>query len=273
MVRQAVARVHAVVALTGLEAAELPVACPRLSACLRTLAGWEACLVLRLDSWAGGCPLSFLPHSDVAAGGAPSLHKYRTILEPANTPFEAAGPTSLPVKRLWLHLVRQEGLMELFIRYIFKSNKAKLSRVAEDGGEMGCGELEEPLKLVQREQDPIAAFAVSNVNSGWLVVATARELQEMDVSALLKADQGSHKLPGEIKLWILVSADQYDLFEGWISDPAELDIALASLKRDPLRDNDDYLLLNGHEPSGAKDQRQGSSSFVSFFHPLLRPPN
>lgn len=48
------------------------------------------------------------------------LRKYRVLLEPRNTPFECDDRIMLPVRRLWSYLVRQNHLMQIFIRHIFR---------------------------------------------------------------------------------------------------------------------------------------------------------
>lgn len=102
----------------------------------------------------------------------------------------------------------------------------------------------EPIKIMQREQDPITAFAVSQSNFGWIVVATGREMQEMDISPLLEPHQN------------------------WLYDQAELDVQLLGLKKNILRDNDDYLLIQAPKDEPPKSHSDTmvigrGTSFVS----------
>jgi hypothetical protein len=119
---------------------------PLIHGALQTLIGWRVYMIEQIENDKNGCPVGFLPHTHVQKrelcvcvcvcdiiidlystastmnGQQPSLHKYRTILEPNNTPFDTRDKTSLPVRRLWAHLIRQEHLMNLFIQFIFRKS-------------------------------------------------------------------------------------------------------------------------------------------------------
>lgn len=77
-----------------------------------------------------GCPVTFLRNVYTGNESAmstttgrpstpPLLRKYRSLIEPNNTPFEYTSHRILPVKRLWAFLVRQENVSPFFIRHIF----------------------------------------------------------------------------------------------------------------------------------------------------------
>uniref|UniRef100_A0A914XKC3 WD_REPEATS_REGION domain-containing protein n=1 Tax=Plectus sambesii TaxID=2011161 RepID=A0A914XKC3_9BILA len=239
LVKQLIFRLQQFLSLCGQESCDLAANAPRIDAIMKVLALWEISLAEDVRNVPGGCPPGFLPRStvDVTATSGPSLHKYRTIIEPGNTPFETDDPTALPVRRLWAYLVRQEHLMEIFIRYIFSRKQPDKieSRNDQTAGVFGSA-LPEAYKIVQREQDPLVAFALSQTNRGWLVVSTGRELQEMDISSILDGN----KLD-------------------WLYDTTELDIALSEMKKDPLKDNDDYQLLM------EKDRKESAASFMTAF--------
>ncbi|VDK33172.1 unnamed protein product [Gongylonema pulchrum] len=128
------------------------------------------------------------------------MKKYSVLMEPKNTPFESVDPASLPVKRIWLYLVRQEHILPVFVRHIFAS----------------CDQ--------------------QQTGSGLLAVSNTRELQEMDIGALLDD-------PENVKL------------SSWMFSRAELD------------DNDDYQLLI---ESG---RQTATANFAYFFQVYKRQVN
>lgn len=89
-------------------------------------------------------------------------------------------------------------------------SSAALLDVNEANGGTATATLANPLRIVQREHDAITAFAVCQCKPGWMALATARELQEMDVSAVLQTNAS------------------------WMHDSAELDIRLAHMPRCPF---------------------------------------
>jgi len=78
--------------------------------------------------------LSGLNSIEEQSTGLP-IHRYRTILDPNNTPFSyeeisyrisylyflfRKSASALPAKRLWTYLVNEEQTQGIFIKYIFK---------------------------------------------------------------------------------------------------------------------------------------------------------
>jgi hypothetical protein len=158
------------------------------------------------------------------------LLKYRAILDADNTPFDTHDRSALPVRRLWAYLIRREHLMQTFIRYIFRRPAGVLantgvrgpiasvfaaplrgdvlSESTTNGNNSGGGNgVDSPLKIIQREHDPITAFAVCHVKPGWVVLSTGRELQEMDISAVLHSVSPAGR--------------------SWMHDAADVDVQLA----------------------------------------------
>ncbi|KRZ61540.1 DmX-like protein 1 [Trichinella nativa] len=223
LVRQATHRVRQFLAVAGIDCSELGSTSPLVYSCLKMLNCWTNILTNQLNNFPGGCPDHFLPSSDLHdLTGGPALHKYRTILEPQNTPFRGNSRSVLPVRRLWLYLVRQEHLMDVFIRYIFTPKKS--TSVDESNGvSPDVNILPEAFKVVQREHDPINAFVIHPNRFGLVAVSSGRELQEMDVSALFSP-----------------TID-------WIQEQTDLDLVMAGMKKNPLIDNDDYLLITPQE--------------------------
>lgn len=108
---------------------------PRLENIFKILDGWVIQLVEELDNYPGGCPEWFLRNMDVnnktvtsGVQTASLLCKYRTLIEPNNTPFEYEAKGINRVKRLWNYLIKQEHLSAYFIKYIFgKKNKTAVN--------------------------------------------------------------------------------------------------------------------------------------------------
>ncbi|VDP36042.1 unnamed protein product [Soboliphyme baturini] len=206
LVRQAFYRVKQFVGLCGLDFSEIGTQSPLIRCSLLTLEEWMYSITAELDRFPGGCPENFLRYTGTLStnAGGPSLCKYRCILEPGNTPFNSLDKNALPVRRLWLYLVRQEHLMDVFIRYIFKPKRTKTGSEHETSVPLLS---KEPRKIVQREQDPINCFAVNQSRYGWIVVSSGRELQEMDISSILSPETD------------------------WMDDPVHLDLSSAQLKK------------------------------------------
>lgn len=170
------------------------------------------------------------------------MRKYRSLIEKGNTPFEYDSSAVLPARRLWSYLVRQEHLSAHFIRYIFE--KQGVQNTAKEpsavSGSMGSSSSQNVIKIVQREQEPILAFACNNIKPHWLAVSTGREIQEMNLENLL--DEQSEPL---------------DQRTSYLNNRVALDIALDKNVRDTIRDNDDYqVLFDG--------QTKSNVSFVSL---------
>ncbi|KAL1420955.1 hypothetical protein MTO96_004323 [Rhipicephalus appendiculatus] len=202
--------------VAGIELQELPVTSPLLHASLRAI-----------DHW--------LRH-----------------LQVDNTPFSRSKhPAAHPARRLWNYLVRQEGVQDLFIRYLFshkvtplpdtqgqaqatkgQTQPPKEGLTTTPGGEGDDrsidGGVPDPVRIIHKDQESISAFCISQVNEGILSLATPKELQELDISALLEPAP-------------------------WLDDEAEFDI----------------LTLNRWKASGAPQQGQ-ALDFLVVQHPLDR---
>ncbi|GMT07275.1 hypothetical protein PENTCL1PPCAC_29449, partial [Pristionchus entomophagus] len=232
--------------LSGFDLSEIPCISPRVSAVLKMLEGWAYQLREELRAFPDGCPPDLLPNKyadateETAAG--PTLRKYRALLEPSNTPFEHEGPHALPVKRLWIYLVRQENLQNIFIANVFAPGQDEkgTEKIGASGG-VNKENLPDAYKIIQKENEPIVAFSCSQERPGLLVVSTGRELQEMDISPIFEADASST----------------------WMSNRTELDVALFGLKRDAKIDNDDYQLF-----TDGGQTTKSSSAKMMFKRPI-----
>uniref|UniRef100_A0A0R3RIQ7 Rav1p_C domain-containing protein n=1 Tax=Elaeophora elaphi TaxID=1147741 RepID=A0A0R3RIQ7_9BILA len=243
LIHQQLYRMKSFLQLTGLEYSELPALSPRANAVFKLIENWAKQLEDHLYAIPDGCPSDFLPDLSIRkddSGAELPLKKYSVLMETNNTPFECTDPSVLPVKRIWLYLVRQDHILPLFIRHIFGfSDQQEESIFREGAAELENRDTVNVFKIVQREHEPIAAFCCSQVRPGWLVVSNTRELQEMDITSLLDGAEN-------LKL------------SSWLFNRTELDVALDGTKRDVLKkqstlrkDNDDYQLIteNGQQTS------------------------
>ena len=87
------------------------------------------------------------------------------MLEPQNTPFASKGRGLGPIKRLWRHLVHQEMVQPIFIRFIFgksrKSSSMLPTAVLTQGDDRDSGKLLDDsiiedtvgqIKIIHKEQ-------------------------------------------------------------------------------------------------------------------------
>ncbi|MEE6518031.1 hypothetical protein FKM82_028714, partial [Ascaphus truei] len=135
---------------------ELPVASPLCHGILKTFQRWEQVLLRRLEIY-GGPPQDFIniPTSEEALSAGPAILRHKALLEPTNTPFRSKQSSTLPVKRLWQYLVKQEGIQETFIRNIF-AKKRCLNEIEADMGYSGGR-----ARIIHKDSDIITAFAVN----------------------------------------------------------------------------------------------------------------
>ncbi|KAL6428111.1 hypothetical protein ACFW04_008468 [Cataglyphis niger] len=211
--------------VAGIEMQELPVSSPLIHGTLGVVAQWQDSLREELElrgppsaTYIPGCAPDPSP-----TPGKPAIHKYRSLLEKGNTPFNTKLASAAPTNRLWCYLVRQELVQDIFIRAIFgkrrslstilESNQSVVDSVhrgtGEDkGSDSGTTSLPEPVRIIHKEQDSISAFCLNQVNPGLMALATPREVQEMNISLLLE-------LPS------------------WLEDECEFDIINLTKQPDP----------------------------------------
>nr|XP_034195928.1 dmX-like protein 2 isoform X4 [Osmia lignaria] len=189
--------------VAGIEMQELPVNSPLIHGTLAVVAQWQETLREELDS--KGPPLvNYIPGcapDPTPTPGKPAIHKYRSLLEKGNTPFNTRLASAAPANRLWCYLVRQESVQDIFIRAVFGKRRClssilennqntidNLNRgTAEDkGSDSGTTSLPEPVRIIHKEQDSISAFCLNQVSQGLMALATPREVQEMNISLLLE---------------------------------------------------------------------------------------
>ncbi|XP_019697978.1 dmX-like protein 2 isoform X2 [Harpegnathos saltator] len=211
--------------VAGIEMQELPVSSPLIHGTLGIVAQWQDSLREELEI-KGPPPANYIPGcapDPSPTPGKPAIHKYRSLLEKGNTPFNTRLASAAPANRLWCYLVRQELVQDIFIRAVFGKRRS-LSSILESaqtvvdsvhrgtgedkGSDSGTTSLPEPVRIIHKEQDSISAFCLNQVNPGLMALATPREVQEMNISLLLE-------LPS------------------WLEDECEFDIINLNKQPDP----------------------------------------
>ncbi|KAF2367901.1 RAVE complex protein Rav1 C-terminal [Trinorchestia longiramus] len=230
-VKRAQAIVKNFLTVPQIDIQELAVQSPLLHGVLYTLHSWTKELSAELEELQGPPP-EYIPgcFAQSVQPGAPAISKYRALRELHNTPFAHGQRGVSSAARLWQYLVRQDDVVEVFVRYIFarkrpapepqQSQSYAASEDAlsdsgdggggggggtEDGSEAGGGggmdhqesemtaeksaaqmSVLEPVRIIHKEQDNIAAFCINKVNNGLMSLATMKEVQELDISLLLQ---------------------------------------------------------------------------------------
>nr|CAH7714409.1 unnamed protein product [Callosobruchus chinensis] len=134
----------------------LPVASPLIHSSLRRLSRWQEWLKRELDS--RQTPPEYIPGCFVENTTGPTIQKYRQLLEPHNTPF-CNKRSAMAAKNLWTFLVHQEAVQDIFIRAVF--GKRRSSSVLEDALPAPEPAAIEPVRIIHKEQDSIAAFCLN----------------------------------------------------------------------------------------------------------------
>ncbi|CAG9822471.1 unnamed protein product [Phaedon cochleariae] len=216
-------KINEFLAVAGLELSELPVASPLIHSSLRKLTCWQE--MVRRDLESRQTPPEYIPGCFVDSAQGHTANKYRQLLEPHNTPFSGKS-SAAAARHLWTYLVHQDMVREIFIRAVF--GKRRSSGVLEEVLPHPEPAAAEPVRIIHKEQDSIAAFCLNQVNGGLISVATPRELQEMDISLLLE-------LPA------------------WLEDECELDILnMSSQGSDPSVPP--FLVIQGASDKGKETQ-------------------
>lgn len=89
-------QLQAFISIAGIEVQELPVCSPLIHGCLRTLALWQDLLKEELEV-RGPASADYIPGCFVENDTkGPAIHKYRSLLEPQNTPFSPVAASAAP---------------------------------------------------------------------------------------------------------------------------------------------------------------------------------
>ncbi|GBP07756.1 DmX-like protein 2, partial [Eumeta japonica] len=249
--------------ICGIEMSELATTSPMVHGALRRVEQWQQQLTETLESKPP--PPDYIPGCFPEQISGPPINKYRCLLEKHNTPFNSMLLSAAPARRLWNYLVRQETVttmekcptvQEVFIRAVFSRRRLAAETDGGGGAETRGGciphqhrprecDLHSPVRIIHKEQDSIAAFCLNRVGGGLLAVATAREVQEMDVSLLLRGGTC------------------------WTEDECEVD--LLALAADPaaLPDTGFLIIQNQDRPSSGSVPGTGNSSPLNPNAPVV----
>ncbi|GFO28212.1 Dmx-like protein 2 [Plakobranchus ocellatus] len=187
VIKSVIANLNTFLPQIGIELTELPNASPFLHAVMKVLDQWQDILQSRLDLF-GGAPNNYIPGLMIDVATGQPLSKLQALFLTENTPFLCARST-LPIKRLWFHLIKQESLRDIFLRYVYKKRQEPDDSMI---GSMKTSSSEneqpvkDPMKIVHKEQDIITAFAINQANSNLMVLSTQKEVVELDIGYLLK---------------------------------------------------------------------------------------
>uniref|UniRef100_A0A0P5RMU8 DmX protein 2 n=1 Tax=Daphnia magna TaxID=35525 RepID=A0A0P5RMU8_9CRUS len=250
--------------VAGVEPTDLPVVSPLSHAVTRTMHQWCAWLQRQLEA-AGPPPPNYIPGCVVEnATTGPPILKYRSILDPSNTPFLTKEANARPIRRLWCFLVRQEKVQDIFIRLVFgKKHGAPHSSGANNADSIslysdvvcqddlttdtitaisggGTDRLQDPVRIIHKDQDIISAFCINSTNGGVLALANGKEIQELDITPLL------------------------DMQSAVLEDECELD--LLGLDRDPDSNASSYLVVQTPGDRNLLNQMNGISGSASTAH-------
>ncbi|XP_041465630.1 LOW QUALITY PROTEIN: dmX-like protein 2 [Lytechinus variegatus] len=208
VIKLVISKIQSFLPIAGIELAELPVASAILHSVLKLLEQWQQACMRKLDLFARPPPdfISETSGSSMTGLSGPAILRYKGLLDPANTPFRSDSKATLPAKRLWNFLVRQEIIQDIFIQYIFK--KGNVMEDMPDSSmrspSRSTGSLPQAAsqaKLIHKEQEKISAFCFNQAdwknismngefqsNPSSVVVSTHRGLLELDISLLLTPD-------------------------------------------------------------------------------------
>lgn len=82
-------------------------------------------------------------------------------MEPHNTPFSNKSSAG-PARHLWTYLVHQEPVQDIFIRAVFGKRRSS-GALDEVLPHTEPADLE-PVRIIHKDQDSIAAFCLNQVN-------------------------------------------------------------------------------------------------------------
>jgi len=175
---------------------ELSTNSPFLFAIIRILQEWQTKLTDVVKN-CNNVPENVLcltsPSSLSASASRPAMLRYQAMLEPGNTPFSGSNKVNLGCRRLWHSLVKKEQLQDMFISYLFKDESkatSTLKNVESQATQFvsDAKRFESPARIVHKDHELITAFCINNVNSNCISIASAKDVQEIDLSDMLASD-------------------------------------------------------------------------------------
>ncbi|KAK6061403.1 hypothetical protein COOONC_00927 [Cooperia oncophora] len=94
-----------------------------------------------------------------------SMSGSATLAEKNETPFESDDPRTGPIRRLWTYLSNQDHLQSIFIQHVFPTDVQQELPESDTSAAAGSFPLPDAYKIVQKDHEPIIAFACSQVNT------------------------------------------------------------------------------------------------------------
>ncbi|CAF0735297.1 unnamed protein product [Rotaria sordida] len=212
----------------GIEKHEIPSVSPLIQQLLQNLSIWQDSLRRTLETFNvpsdNYLPFSGLNSVDEQTTGL-AIHRYRTILDPKNTPFSKS-ISALPAKRLWTYLVNDEQSQGIFIKYIFKrkattpisqpmnkiidkstsfvpvkkppvKRSVSFQSITSDS-RANIESLQDSTstttpqsnsKLIYRDSEPIHSFCLNSTNPTLLAAGLSREIIELDISSITSTNE------------------------------------------------------------------------------------
>ncbi|KAK6008912.1 hypothetical protein OSTOST_26189, partial [Ostertagia ostertagi] len=161
LVEQQIYRIRQFLMVAGFDSSDIPAVVPRVEAVFRLLDGWTIQLRQNLCSYRDGCPIDLLPEMTVNSYFIASLHRYEILTKEKNTPFESDDPQTGPLRRLWTYLANQPHLQPVFARHIFSQKPQQEAPKNSTATGIENQPLPDAYKIVQKDHDPIIAFACS----------------------------------------------------------------------------------------------------------------
>ncbi|XP_065176248.1 dmX-like protein 1 isoform X2 [Sycon ciliatum] len=177
--------------LIGVELAELPLWSPWIYNSFCQLDAWQTQAQEWFEASADNLQKMFKADQlvsadslDVApAPSGPAILQHKSLLEPKFNPFSDGSSTrAMACQQLWQYLVKQESIRDIFIANVFPEEApTPTSAGSLRKQELSC--------LVYKESDVVSSITINQANPVQMVVATSREVVEIDTSFLLDASR------------------------------------------------------------------------------------
>jgi hypothetical protein len=170
------------VPVCGIDIADLAGTSPLLHSALRAIESWSGKCISKLQEFEGP-PDDFInTDQSLLSSERPPLLKHKALLEPSNSPFRSCSQAAKSASQLWQFLVRQDHLRDIFIYYVFSPEKSAIDLVAKGR------QTPSQAKIIHQEMDTVNCFCLNSTNQNCLILASPKEITEVDVSMMLASD-------------------------------------------------------------------------------------